>query len=66
MTNTNQSVKSNLSVEKLQSKVAISKKQGYTWPSRYYCLIYDNKIGEAILKEMENLIWPLCFIDYLH
>ena len=66
MANTNQSIKSNLSVENLWSKVVISKKQGSTWPSRYYCLIYDNKIGQAILKEMENLINIIMYhIKYL-
>ena len=66
ITKTNQYAKSNLSVENTRSKVAISKKQGSTCPSHYFCLIYYNKIGEAILTEMENLISRIMYyIKYL-
>ena len=50
-TKTNQSAKSNLSVEKLRSEVAIARKQGSTWTSRYYHLINGKGIGESILLE---------------
>ena len=49
-TKTNHSAKSNISVEKLQSEVAVERKQGSAWPSRYYRLIIRNRIGEAILS----------------
>ena len=56
ITKTNQSAKSNLSVEKLRIKVAIARTQGSTWTSRYYHLINGKRIGEAILLEMEKLM----------
>ena len=43
-------------MEKLQSEVAIARKQGSTWTSRYYHLINGKRIGEAILLEMEKLM----------
>ena len=55
-TKTNQSVKSNLSVEKLRSKVAIARKWGSAYPSHYYCLINGKRIGKAIFSEMENMM----------
>ena len=55
-TKTNHSTKSNLSVEKLRSEVAIARKQGSTWTSRYYQIINGKRVGEAILLEMENLM----------
>ena len=48
-TKTKQPAKYNLSVEKLQSEVAIARKQGSAWPSRYYCVINGKRIGEARL-----------------
>ena len=56
ITKTNQYDESNLSVDKLQINISISKKQVSTRTSRYYCLICDKNIGGAILKEMDNLI----------
>ena len=55
-TKTNQSAKSNLSVENLQSGVAITSNQSSACPSRYYCIINGKRIGEATLSEMENVI----------
>ena len=55
-TKTNQSAKSNLSVDNLRSEVAIARKQGSTRTSRYYHLINGKGIGEAILLEMEKLM----------
>ena len=56
ITKTNQSSKSNLSMEKLQNEVGIPRKLGSVWPSRYYCLINGKRIGEAIFTEMVNVI----------
>ena len=55
-TKKNQSAKSNLSVDKLQSEVAKVRKQGSAWPSRYYHLINRKRIDEAIFSEIENMI----------
>ena len=55
-TKTNQSAKSNLSVEKLRSEVAIARKQDSTCNSRYYHLINGKGIGEAIFLEMDKLM----------
>ena len=55
-TKTNHYSKSNLSVDNIQSKVAIASNRGSAWPSGYYCLINGNRIGKAILSLMENLI----------
>ena len=55
-TRTNQSAKSNLIAEKLQSEVDIERKQGSVWPSLYYYLINGKRIDEAIFPEMDNVI----------
>ena len=55
-TKTNQYIKSNLSMEKLRSKVATARKRGSAWSRRYYFLINRKRISEAILLEMENVI----------
>ena len=36
--------------------MAIARKQGSAWNSRYYCLIDGKRIGGAIFSEMKNVI----------
>ena len=55
-TKMNQSAKSNLNVDNIQSKVVTARNQGSAWTIRYYRLINRKRIGEAILSEMENVI----------
>ena len=55
-TKNNQSAKYNLNVEKLQREVAIARKKGSAWTSRYYYLINGKSIGEELLLKMENVM----------